>query len=507
MPDLKPNHFVYTGPQGTFAPSGQNPVSTPGSIDDLFASMAQENCQQMVVYFHGGMVSRLSGETSATALDPMFRAIGAQPVFFIWETDPLAMIRQNLPKLITSKIVQDLLKYVVGQVVKRWVGVNVLGKGPGETMTLEEIEDELQKDRPFEEVAKASDALGGAKGGPEPLTEESLARAELEMQNELAVLMGLHSDELEAAMIEAAGNDLLSDEIRNEGAETTAKGFDLLALVSLAVKVGMRVLRRYKDGLDHGPYPTTVEEILREVGLDGVGKFLWDSMKDKAKAMWDTNPTPLPADPKDARVGAYFLDRLVEYASAHPGFQIDLVGHSAGSIAICHLLEAAAARYSDFHFGRIALLAPAARIDLFNKAIVSHPERFEQLRIYAMKDELEQKDAIAGRLYPLSLVFFVSGLLEDPAPAPLCGLARCLSGVGPYVTGDPFIVHQYMYESEKNRLVLSITDDTAAPGWRCNAQHHGDFDNVKFKDETTGEEEKIPNETIPSLQVYFKRNP
>ena len=82
------------------------------------------------------------------------------------------MIRQNLSKLINSKIVQDLLKYILGQVVKRWVGDNVLGRGPGETMTLEEIEDELKKDRPFEEVARTSDALGGAQGGPKPLSED-----------------------------------------------------------------------------------------------------------------------------------------------------------------------------------------------------------------------------------------------------------------------------------------------------------------------------------------------
>lgn len=507
MPDNKLNHYIYIGPHGTFAPSGKNPVSTSESIDALFADMVRDNCQHMVVYFHGGMVSRVSGETSATGLDPMFRAIGAQPVFFIWETDPLVTIRQNVSKLVSSELFQDLLKYILGQVVKRWAGVSILGKGPGVTMDFDEIGLELEKDRPFDEVALESDALGGAKGGLEPVTEDTLAQAEEEMQNELAVLMGLRTNELEAAMIEAADNDLLSDEIRQDGADTTAKGFDLLALVKLAVKVGIRVLRRYKDGLDHGPYPTTIEELLREVGAGGVGKFLWDSMKEKAEAMWQPNPDSLPVDSKDAHVGSYFLEGLVKYASGHANFKIDLVGHSAGSIVICHLLAAAAVRYPSFRFGHIALLAPAARMDLFHKEIVSHPERFDRLRMFTMKEEIELKDAIAGRFYPLSLVFFVSGLLEDSVPVPLCGLARCLSGAEPYGTGLPFQVHQYMCEPNENRLVLSITDAADPPGLRSNAQHHGDFDNVRIRDEASGEEEKVLNETIPSLQIFFKRTP
>lgn len=505
--DKKPDHNIYVGPRGTFASSTVGPVSTPGSIDAVFAKMAQENSQQMVIYFHGGLVPRESGEKSAGDLGPMFQDIGAQPVFFIWETDALTTIRQNLLELMSSDLVKSLLKYVLSQVVKRWVGATILGKGPGETMSLEEIEAELARERPFDDLAQASDRLGGAKGGPEPVTDETLAEAEAEMELELAMLMGQHADELETALIAAADNELLSETTRKEGAETDAKGFDLLSLVGLAVKVGVRVLKRYKDGLDHGPYPTTIEELLREVGLDGVGKFLWDSMKDKAEVMWQPNPAKLPDNPKDTRVGAYFLDRLMAYAKDHPDFKVDLAGHSAGSIVICHLLEAAAARYPDFRFGRIALLAPAARMDLFTQALVSHPERFEQLRMYTMKNELEERDAIAGPVYPLSLVFFVSGTMEDPAAAPICGLARCLSGIGPYATGDSLQAHQYMHAPGEDRLVLSITDESAAPGLRCNARHHGDFNNLKIKDEETGEEGKIPGEIIPSLQAFLRRAP
>lgn len=505
--DKKTNHYIYVGPHGTFAPSVSGLVSTLDSINAIFAQMTQENSRQMVIYFHGGMVSRESGEKTADDLTPMFRDIGAQPVFFIWETDALTTIRQNLLGLMSSELVKSILKYILGQVVNRWAGANLIGKGSMETMTIEEIEAELAKDRPFEYLTRTSDNLGGAKGGTKPITEETLAEAQSEMERELAVYMGQHADELEAALLASADDELLSESIRAEAAEAGAKGFDLLVLVGLAVKVSLRVLKRYKDGLDHGPYPTTVEELLREVGLDGVGKFLWDSMKDKAGAIWYPNLDPLPPDLKDIRVGAYFLDRLAAYAKDHPDFKVDLVGHSAGSIVICHLLEAAAARYPDFHFGRIALLAPAARTDLFTKAIVGHPERFEQLRMYTMEDELEQKDALAGPIYPLSLVFFVSGALEEKAATPLCGLARYLTRPDPDAAEIVQQAYQYMNTPGEQRLVLSITEASAIPGLRCNARHHGDFDNLKIKDEETGQEEKIPGETIPSLQVFFRRTP
>ncbi len=505
MMDKKPDHYIYVGPQGTLAPSTSGSVSTISSIDAIFAQMAKENSQQMVIYFHGGMVSRESGEKTAGDLDPMFRKIGAQPVFFIWETDALTTIRQNLLELMSSEFVKNLLKYVLSQVVKRWIGADVLGKGPGETMTLEEIEAELAQERPFDHLAQASDRLGGAKGGPEPITEETLAEAQSEMEIELAMLMGQNTDELESALIAEADNELLSEAIRKEAADADAKGFDLLALVGLAVKVSLQVLKRYKDGLDHGPYPTTVEELLRAVGLDKVGKFLWDSMKDKAEAMWRPNLDPLPSNPKDIRAGAYFLACLASYAKDHPDFKVDLVGHSAGSIVICHLLETAAAHYPELRFGRIALLAPAARMDLFAKAIVSHPERFEQLRMYTMKDELEVKDAIAGPIYPLSLVFFVSGALEEDSATPLCGLARHLTSPRPTAAEEVLQAYRYMNAPGEARLVLSITEASALPGLRCNARHHGDFDNLKIRDEETGEEEKVPGETIPSLQVFFNR--
>jgi hypothetical protein len=422
MPDENA-YLIHVGPQGTFGASGQF-NSSPASIDALFAGLKRANCKQMIVYFHGGLVAEASAVANAKNLVPLFSTNGVQPVFFIWETGPWETIRQNVPKILSSKIVKELLLFVLGQVAKRW-GIEIPGKGPGETMTFEEIEAELAKDRPFENW----DVEEGAKGGATPLDENDLDTARAEMELELSLLMQARSDQLEAGLAAAADDPLLSQEIRSSGADVGAKGVELIWLAQMAARTAVQVLRRYMNKQDHGLYPTVVEEILRATSLDGVGKFLWDAMKEKAGAMWLPNPAVLPANVKDAHIGTYFLDQLAAYSQSVPDFRADLVGHSAGSIVICELLKSAAQRYPAFKFGRIALLAPAARMDLFVREIVSHPQRYEQLRIYTMKEAFEMKDAIAGKVYPLSLLYFISGVLEEPSATPICGLERSLTGL------------------------------------------------------------------------------
>jgi hypothetical protein len=491
MPDEN-NHLIHVGPHGTFDASGKF-NSTPASIDALFASLQQNGCKQMVIYFHGGLVPEENAVGSAINLTPLLSTAGVQPVFFIWETGPWETIRQNVPKILSSKIVKELLMFVLGQVAKRW-GIEIPGKGPGETMSFDEIEAELAKPVPFENW----DAEDGAKGGATPLDENDLDITQAEMELELSLLMQERSAQLETGLAAAENDPLLSDEIRSNAADSDAKGVELIWLVQLAARTAVQVLRRYMNKQDHGLYPTAVEEILRATSLDGVGKFLWDAMKTKAAEMWLPNPQVLPAAFKDAHVGSYFLDRLVEHAKATPGFHVDLVGHSAGSIVICELLKNTAQRYPGFQFGRIALMAPAARIDLFVKEIVSHPERFEQLRAYIMKESVEMKDAIAGKVYPLSLLYFVSAVLEDPSATPICGLERSLTGLGPNSQGDPLTAHNFFYMPGQNRLVLSISDDAAPPGLRSNAEHHGEFDNPIM---SSGK----PGETVRSLSIFLQR--
>ena len=482
-------HHIHVGPNGTFTASGDS-VTTTQQIDRFFKKMEQNNCRQIILYFHGGMVPEASGIQTANDLSPILEKDGAQPIFFIWETGWDETILQNMKKFWQSEFIQELLKYVIPQ-VEKYLKPTLGGKGSRSTMSIADVEKELSKDRPFENWDIADETNKGAKGDLTSIDENELPLLRKDIEKDLLQQMQSRSDKIKAAAQDSAKEEFIAPEIRQQFPDEDAKGIDWLWLAGLAARIVIQTIRRYLRGLDHGLYPTIIEETFRATSVvEKLGKFLWDQMKVKAAAMWET-------DTKNPRVGAYFLKKLISYAQATSNFKIDLAGHSAGSIVICEMLKATAAKFPDFQFGRIALLAPAARVDLFVKEIIQHPERFEELRIYTMKDEQELRDALLWKVYPISLVFFVSALLESPAPMPLCGLARCLTGLHPYDTGDTLLAHKYLM-SGPQRLVLSVTDENALPGFRSNSCHHGDFDNVKMSDGKSGE-------TISSLKTYFKR--
>jgi hypothetical protein len=104
--------------------------------------------------------------------------------------------------------------------------------------------------------------------------------------------------------------------------------------------------------------------------------------------------------------------------------QVTLVGHSAGSIYISRLLkELDTAMPPDFEFN-IVFIAPACTFAVFADALKVGGKRISGLRIFGMGNEREMKDAIAGPLYPASLLYFVSGIVEDERDMPLLGMER-----------------------------------------------------------------------------------
>jgi hypothetical protein len=67
-------------------------------------------------------------------------------------------------------------------------------------------------------------------------------------------------------------------------------------------------------------------------------------------------------------------------------------------------------------------LAPACRLDLFAGSVARKPDRFAHFRMFTMRDENEKRDRLVPFLYPRSLLYLVSGALEDIPDAALAGL-------------------------------------------------------------------------------------
>jgi hypothetical protein len=116
-------------------------------------------------------------------------------------------------------------------------------------------------------------------------------------------------------------------------------------------------------------------------------------------------------------------------------------------------------------------------MDLFYEQIVSKPERYENFYMFTMRDEYESKDVLVRGVYTRSLVYFVSGVLEDEVPKPLAGLERWMRADVLDRSGRLARIREFLNQGQGDRLILSKTEATALQGFQCDAISHGDFDN------------------------------
>ncbi|MCX6552513.1 MAG: alpha/beta fold hydrolase, partial [Acidobacteria bacterium] len=217
----------------------------------------------------------------------------------------------------------------------------------------------------------------------------------------------------------------------------------------------------------HGVYPPVVEEIFREFYLGSALTGLWNLMK---------RSTARAFGPDAQRFGGTaVLDELGQAWRAGHRPRVILVGHSTGAIAICHWLAHAQAWLPPDARFDVVLLAPACTCGLLARTIDDHGARIGGLRSFGMCDDLERTDQLVPGLYPRSLLYFVSGVLEDTADEPLVGMARHVSGRPPFDAAMPEVstVASFM-ASRPGGLVWSPAVDE--PGRASLATRHEDFD-------------------------------
>jgi hypothetical protein len=457
-------YYVNVGPYGTFRKSGDL-KSEPEHINTLFRYLNDAGIQKLVLFFHGGLVSEGKGLQIAEKMWGVLKD-QAHPVTFVWETGLVETLGKRLNKIHQTQLFQKILRFILRQATKK-LGGALAGKGPGEGLSIAEIEAELEKAFSFQEL----DA--GARGAAGKLAVEEFPELQDEMQVELEVELADDPDLEEIIRQEVPATKELNQDLAVKLESEAAKG--IISFVFLAKKLAaivIQVAKRFLKQRDHGFYPTVIEEILRGCYLADFGAWVWEGMKETAEKMWEPNTPPLG---EDSRVGAYFLEQLAAWQQARPGAVVDLVGHSAGSIAICHLLKNAAERHPGLTFRNLIFLAPACTVQLFSDQVVSHPNRFSNFRMFAMADELETKDQLMPLVYPRSLLYLVSGILEKEEDEPLAGMEVHTRGASPYDQQVLLDVSRFLREAGKNRLVLSITSG-AGPGLNSASTRHGDFD-------------------------------
>jgi len=467
--------YINVGPKGTFKPSGnaQNDT-TPDDIDAIITHLKENDIPQVTLYIHGGLVNESSGRESAEIMGSVIKGAQHHPVAFVWESGLIETLKERFTTIHSTTIFKKILKYVIKRAGGK-IGIEVGGKGV-RTFSDAEIKGELNKNIPFEDYDINTHHKGEATTAIE---NEKVLLNDLEAELE----EDFEADHDLDGILKNLDEKTLMDEekLKKDLANGQSKGiFSTAKFVKFVAIICYKVIKRHIKDRDHGFYPTIIEEILREFYVANFGAWVWKGMKDKADEMWFPNDNEVGLS---KHAGTYFLEKLNEL-SQNQQITLNVIAHSAGSIATCHMLTAIDDRYSNITVGKIVFLAPACRSDLFHKEMLGHPQRYKELRIFTMSDAYERKDALVDAvpfLYPRSLLYFVSGLLEDEGKSNdqfILGMERYINWVS-YTSRFSQLddIASFLNEAGKDRLILSESASDAPEGHRTTAIDHGAFDN------------------------------
>jgi hypothetical protein len=430
-------------------------------LDAIFQQIEVSSKSTLVVHFHGGLVGLESGISGANWLKTVYSDSNTTPLFFIWESGWDEIIAQQVQQITAEKIFQQLLmrvtQFAKAKLDQLSTSQGIAAKGIGLLHPDPDLKvfDELDKatsanpSEPFATVDSSAVPPG------EELTPTELTQFQDAIKNDpviqieaAAIAQSLESPITIAGLsakgigVRASRHTLMSPAVLDDMRSPVdgSKGIFSLSAVRIiagAVKILIRVVERFSRRRDHGLYRTVLEEIMREYYVSNAGKFLWDGMK---KATVDAfGPDPLVYG------GTAFLKALSDLdAKGKLPQRLILVGHSAGAIYIANLLQQAQTVLSAHIQFDLIFIAPAVTFQLLNQTLTACSTRVRRMRIFGMDDRREIANALVPAvpfLYPASLLYFVSGILEDEADKPLLGMQRFYSGVSPYDSaGTPDVV-------------------------------------------------------------------
>ncbi len=478
----------------------KNGILADTTADDVRALVAAlPNHQKLVWHFHGGLVSQTGALTSAETLKTAYEAAGAYPTFFVWESDLMRVVKDNLEDINKEKIFKQLVKWLIKFTLGKLGDVEG-GKATGQLQLPTDIDVaiELQKTDAGEEPYAAVTAHPNLK----PLNDAEKSRLEESLNND-PKFQAAAQDIIAAATPDdaarqenakgaltvdrASAKTLMSPEIvgeiRDDLAATEGKGLlSTAVLLKHAGAILVRVVNRFIEKRDHGVYCTVVEELLRELYLANVGTTVWGMMK-KETADTFGNPGQPPE-----RGGWFFIDELSKKIAAGYAPEINLVGHSAGAIYIYNMLryvEKARANPNhplpkSFKFNTIIFLAPAIDCLQFADILENYDHLFNHFRMFTMKDEGERGKGMVPALYPRSLLYFISGVLErdynDPGKLaydqPIAGMQRYYTRQETYHTPELTALQTYL-ATDARRAVWA--KENRGDGLASAADHHGGF--------------------------------
>jgi hypothetical protein len=471
---------------------------------------ANSGKNRVLLHLHGGIVGQVDGEEIAVRLSgtgPLsFQApLDYEQIYIVWRTGAFETIRTNWMDLASNdRLYSALLKRLIGYVSRKLTVAGVDGRSVGDAMglTAAEIDRRLKgaSDAPFADLDAAAPRAESMRGGQLTFPADDDVEAELEIliaqdsnvtaaTEDIAAAIAWdtngrsalapHGDAVRGRQSLIRLKESVRKEFGNQHGDAESRGLigsvGLIEIITLhAVAIAKRIFQRYRDRRDHGIQATIVEELVREFYADLIGSAIWGMMKKDAYDHF-----------QDGGLGLELLDALDSHLE-----RVIVTGHSAGSIWASAMLLALAKPGRSLPGLTLLLLAPAVRMSEFASAI-SVAGKIGQIRIFTMSDELERRDPVLGRgtgfIYPSSLLYLISGLLEEIGGKALPDAA--ILGMQRFLLNDN---HWLMIESEVQaadavRAYLQARPDSlvyskqyAPEGQETDATSHGDFDNNRL---------------------------
>jgi hypothetical protein len=449
-------------------------------LRSLFDSIRDRPDTPLAVHFHGGLVDLQSGLATADTLAPLYTGIGATAIFFVWRSGWKEVLENNIPAIGRESLFRSLLtritQFAKGKIDKAVATGESRSGGPialpKEFVVRAELDKAALGQQPFPDVKphnlQPDDALTDEERAQftERLSEDPVFEAltqEISNGLEDPAAASAHGATGRASTATLMSPDVLAELTPPE--QEGGRGVVSTALmIARAATILSTVIRRFSGRRDHGFYLTIVEEILRSFYVGNAGRFVWDAMKQDVVDAFGVQ--------SDCG-GTAFVDGLAALWRSGRRPPITLIGHSAGAIYVCRLLQEAQARnLADIKFN-LVLVAPACDFSLMAKTVQTAGGCIANLRIFGMGDDRERVDAIVPGVYPASLLYFVSGVLEKSSDTPVVGMERYYRP--PYTDTAAFpeveYVRRFAAFDKANSLVWSLAEN--GDGLNCDMKTHG----------------------------------
>ena len=196
-----------------------------------------------------------------------------------------------------------------------------------------------------------------------------------------------------------------------------------------------------------------------ELAIGRIGRALWREMKENAEGA------------SEDRHGADVLAKhLRQFQLDGNDIELHLVGHSAGTILLSHMIPALALWELDVK--SLTFYAPACTTGLFRDNVIPHlggGRTVDRATVFNLNGAAERDDDVIN-VYNKSLLYLVSGAFEERRDEPILGLERDLEK-------DSAVVNALGGVVRKTGPAVIRSSRGGAVRLRSNSDSHGGFDN------------------------------